>query len=425
MGLVMIGGSLVAGSTPMGGGAVSFPILVYAFGMAPEHARSFGLAIQAVGMTSALVFIAGRRTPVQSRLLISSCIGATIGIALGTFFVGNHVPRIWVKLLFACVWMSFAALTLLKNREICSLKGKPVLAWNIALETGLPIGVLGGLIASMIGVGLEMVIYTVLVLAFRCDLKVAIPTAVCATAVTSIIGVSLHIGLGDIPRAVVGDWMAAAPIVLFGAPAGAYVASIVSRVKLLYFVSSLCVFQFVWALKELTLSADDALFVGAALAVATGGSLPFTASESAVLPCSIRRTRLAAGSNSGPMSAGFEAIANRSFPVRARIRPAFIAVSPLVDLLASRSFLGVLSFSRSNLAGQGVGRLAYGVVGGSQYSPPVDRGKNLERSIHPFRAELGHALQRRFVIGVQFGSNGVTDLIQGSTKPIEVRLRLD
>ena len=33
---VMIGGSVVAGSTPMGGGAVSFPILVYGFGESPE-----------------------------------------------------------------------------------------------------------------------------------------------------------------------------------------------------------------------------------------------------------------------------------------------------------------------------------------------------------------------------------------------------
>jgi uncharacterized membrane protein YfcA len=271
MGVVMIGGSLVAGSTPMGGGAVSFPVLVYLFGMAPEHARSFGLAIQAVGMTSALVFIVSRRIPVQTKLLISSCAGAAAGMVAGTFFVGPHVSRTWVKLLFTCLWMSFALLTLAKNREICSLKSKPALAWKVAVATGLPIGVLGGLIASMIGVGLEMVVYTVLILAFRCDLKVAIPTAVCATAVTSVIGVSLHIGMRDIPRAVVGDWMAAAPIVVFGAPAGAYVASRVSRIKLLYFVSALCVFQFAWTLKELTLSPADVVFLVAAMAVAGGG----------------------------------------------------------------------------------------------------------------------------------------------------------
>src|SRR5437868_3116552 len=57
MAVVMIFGSLVAGSTPMGGGTVAFPILVLVFGQAPANARNFGLMIQAVGMTSAMIFI--------------------------------------------------------------------------------------------------------------------------------------------------------------------------------------------------------------------------------------------------------------------------------------------------------------------------------------------------------------------------------
>ncbi len=266
MALVMILGSLVAGSTPMGGGSVSFPILVYAFGELPENARSFGLAIQALGMTSALVFIFCRRVPVQTRLLICSCAGAAAGMVLGTFFVGPYASRAMVKLLFSCLWMSFAILTLARNREFCSLKGKPVLEWSLALKAGLPLGLVGGLIASLIGVGLEMVIYTVLVLVFRCDLKIAVPTAVCATAVTSVIGILLHLGIGDVPRAVFGEWLAAAPVVIFGAPIGAYLVGVISRVKVLYFVSALCVFQFAWTLKEVTLRPAELMFVAGSLA---------------------------------------------------------------------------------------------------------------------------------------------------------------
>lgn len=253
MALVMIFGSVVAGSTPMGGGSVSFPILVYAFHETPENARSFGLAIQALGMTSALIFIVCRRIPVQARLLICSCAGAAAGMVLGTFVVGPHVSRLSVKLLFACVWMSFALLTMARNREFCSLDLKPLLEWRVALLAGLSMGLLGGLIAAMIGVGLEMVVYTVLVLVFRSDLKVAVPTAVCAAAVTSVIGVALHIGIGDIPRSIFGAWLASAPIVTLGAPAGAYVATRLSRVKILYFVSALCVFQFFWTMHEVSL----------------------------------------------------------------------------------------------------------------------------------------------------------------------------
>jgi uncharacterized membrane protein YfcA len=171
-----------------------------------------------------------------------------------------------VKLLFSCLWMSFAILTLARNREFCSLTGKPALKWSLALKAGLPLGLAGGLIASLIGVGLEMVIYTVLVLVFRCDLKIAVPTAVCATAVTSVIGILLHLGIGDVPRAVFGEWLAAAPVVIFGAPIGAYLVGVISRMKVLYFVSALCVFQFAWTLREVTLRTTELLFVAGSLA---------------------------------------------------------------------------------------------------------------------------------------------------------------
>jgi len=268
---VMIGGSLVAGSTPMGGGSVAFPILVYVFGESPENARNFGLVIQALGMTSALLFILGRGTPIQKRLLICACSGAAAGIIFGTFCVAPYVSRSIVKLLFACMWMSFAIITVARNREFCALTTNPAMEWNQAARIGVPLGLLGGVIASMIGVGLEMVLYTVLVLLFRCDLKVAVPTAVCATAIASIVGAVLHILIGDIPVAIFGDWLACAPIVIFGAPAGTFIVTRIPRIKLLYFVSALCVFQFFWTLKATSLHLIESTFVVATLVIANIG----------------------------------------------------------------------------------------------------------------------------------------------------------
>ena len=265
---VMIGGSLVAGSTPMGGGSVAFPILVYVFGETTENARNFGLVIQALGMTSALLFILGRGTPIQKRMLIASCAGAAVGIIFGTFFVAPFVARSIVKLLFSCLWMSFAMITLARNREFCSLKGAPDVSWNQAWRIGLPLGVMGGVVAAMIGVGLEMLLYTVLVLLFRCDLKVAVPTAVCATAITSIVGAALHLLIGDIPRAVFGNWLAAAPLVIFGAPAGTFLVTRIPRIRLLYFVSALCVFQFLWTLWATPLHTAEWTFVVATMLIA-------------------------------------------------------------------------------------------------------------------------------------------------------------
>jgi uncharacterized membrane protein YfcA len=267
MAVVMVLGSLVAGSTPMGGGTVAFPILVLVFGQPVANARNFGLMIQAVGMTSAMIFILGRRVPMPFRVLTGSTLGAVVGFVFGQFVLGPHVPQTLVKLLFSCLWMSFGLLTLAKNTEICGLKGRLPDDPAVGL-IGFVAGVVGGTMASMIGVGVEMMVYTVMVLVYRSDLKIAVPTAVSAAALASIIGALLHSGLGDIDRNAFYNWLAAGPIVIFGAPTGAWLVSVLPRVRVLYFVSALCVLQFVWNVQQTAHSATEWIFVAAAMAVA-------------------------------------------------------------------------------------------------------------------------------------------------------------
>lgn len=250
MAVVMIFGSLVAGSTPMGGGTVAFPVLVLVFGLPPNLGRNFGLAIQALGMTSAMIYILSRRTPIQSSMLIWSSVGAAVGLLAGTFWVAPVLQATTIKLLFSCLWMSFAILTLARNREFCCLTAIPKIDRGTAMKLGLLVGVAGGIATSLIGVGIEMLLYTTLVLLFRSDLKVAVPTAVSAMAIASVMGIALHAAIGDIGQEVFYNWMASAPIVVFGAPMGAFLVSVIPRVRTLYFVSALCVVQFVWTLSQ-------------------------------------------------------------------------------------------------------------------------------------------------------------------------------
>jgi uncharacterized protein len=268
MALVMIAGSLVAGSTPMGGGAVAFPILVLLFHEEPANARNFGLIIQALGMTSAMIFILGRRIPVSARLLTGSTGGAALGFVIGTYLIGPHLEAGFVKLLFSCLWMSFGVLTLTRNVEICGLKGRGPEADPRTEMIGLAAGLAGGIMAAMIGVGVEMCVYAVMVLYFRTDLKIAIPTAVCAAALASIQGAVIHLYIGDLDRAAVMNWLAAGPIVIFGAPLGTYLVSILPRIKVLYLVSALCVFQFRWTLQQTPQTAAEWWFVVDAMMVA-------------------------------------------------------------------------------------------------------------------------------------------------------------
>ena len=269
--IVMVFGSLVAGSTPMGGGAVAFPFLVLVLGVAADSARSFGLVIQALGMTSAMIFILCRRVPIQGLVLLWTIAGAAAGVLIGTFAIAPYLAPNVVKLTFACLWMSFAILTVPKNREFCALVGVRAIGSAAAMRTGLLAGLTGGVIASMIGVGVEMALYTVLVLLYRCDLKVAVPTAVSAMAVTSIVGTAVHAGLGDIPRDVLLKFLAAGPIVVFGAPIGTYIVSVIPRPRTLYFVSSLCVVQFVWTLNRVGPTMAEWAFVACAMLAATVG----------------------------------------------------------------------------------------------------------------------------------------------------------
>src|SRR5260370_42627769 len=95
--LVMILGSVVAGSTPMGGGAVSFPFLVLWLGIPPDIPRNFGLVIQALGMTSAMIFILCRRVPIQSRMLIWTILGAAAGRVIRPVGIVPAVPASTVK----------------------------------------------------------------------------------------------------------------------------------------------------------------------------------------------------------------------------------------------------------------------------------------------------------------------------------------
>lgn len=269
MAVVMILGSMVAGSTPMGGGAVSFPFLVLWLHIPPDIARNFALVIQALGMTSAMIFILCRRVRIQTRMLVWTIAGAAAGMLIGTLVIAPRIAPNFVKLTFACVWMSFAILTMARNREFCSIAGLHMVEGRTAMRTGLLVGIVGGIIAAIIGVGVEMTLYTVLVLLYRCDLKIAVPTAVSAMAMTSVMGVAGHLALGDIPRDVVMKFLAAGPIVIFGAPIGTYILVVIPRVRTLYFISVLCVLQFVWTLYSLQRTLAEWTFVVVAMTLAS------------------------------------------------------------------------------------------------------------------------------------------------------------
>lgn len=271
IGAAMALGSYVAGSTPMGGGTVGFPVLVLMFDLPASLGRNFGLAVQSIGMTSASIFILCRRTPIEVPMLLWSMVGGALGLVAGTFWVVPLLPDTNVKLAFACLWMSFGVLTIIKNREICGFNTKPAIPPVLSRNIGLIVGLTGGVATALTGVGIDMLLYTVLVLLFRTELKVAVPTSVMIMAALSMMGVALHWIIGDMDREVFYNWLAAAPVVILGAPMGAFFVSIIPRIRTLYFVSVLCIIQFVWTIYQVSPNADEWVFVTGHLIAASIG----------------------------------------------------------------------------------------------------------------------------------------------------------
>jgi uncharacterized membrane protein YfcA len=249
--VAMAFGSYVAGSTPMGGGTVGFPILVLLFHEPAALGRDFSFAVQSIGMTSASIFILCTRQKLEWALLRWALLGSLIGTPLGIVYLAPLVSGTLVKVAFAVTWASFGVLHLRRTNDICANIGETPAAHRFDRNVGFFTGLLAGAtVASVTGVGIDMILYAVMVLLMRADLKVSIPSSVIIMAFTSVVGLATKLCFTGISPGVWENWLAAAPVVALGAPLGAFIVSRIGRRSTLYVVAVLCVGQFVWAMKE-------------------------------------------------------------------------------------------------------------------------------------------------------------------------------
>ena len=245
--LAMALGSYAAGSTPMGGGTIGFPILVLLFDMPATLGRDFSFAIQSIGMTSASIFILARRQPLAWAMLKGAMLGSLLGTPLGIYFVAPWIPDLWIKIVFAVVWASFGLLHMYRIGEISGHVGMTEFDERWDLGVGFSLGLFSACtVVAVTGVGIDMVLYATLVLLCRADLKIAIPTSVIIMAFTSLWGIAIKNAFGTVQPGVFEQWIAAAPIVALGAPLGVFIVEIIGRRPILSFVAVLCVGQFVW-----------------------------------------------------------------------------------------------------------------------------------------------------------------------------------
>lgn len=229
--LTMAFGSFVAGFSAEGGGAVAFPVFTKVLHIAPEEARQFSLLIQSVGMTMASLVIVSRKTAYHSFAILPAVAGGAIGQLVSTL-MNWFVPGPHLKWLFSIHIAALGMALLLQHfsgierrEEVDEKIGAPLLFWT---------GLIGGFLTINIGCGADMVAFIMLTLLLSSTEKKATPTTVIIMALNSVIGVIIISLTGQWSAWAVSAWQTAIPVVIFGAPLGAFLASKVENPVIFY-----------------------------------------------------------------------------------------------------------------------------------------------------------------------------------------------
>lgn len=255
MSVTMAFGSFIAGATSEGGGAVAFPVMTLFFEVPPGTARDFSLMIQTVGMNAAAfaIFYLGIR--VERHALLWSSLGGALGVIVGMEFIAHLLAPAFAKMLFISCWLAFAFGLYWINRyhdRETHLSIANFLPRHALLLFGT--GIIGGVITSITGSGLDIATFALLVLRLRISERVATPTSVCLMAFNAAIafGYKAWFMEGGMAADAWSYWYACVPIVVVGAPFGAwyikgksrrFISNILYTSILIQFVSALVILR--------------------------------------------------------------------------------------------------------------------------------------------------------------------------------------
>ncbi len=270
--ITMIFGSFLAGSSPEGGGAVAFPVFTKVLHIGAPVARSFSLFIQAVGMTMATLAILITRRTIDVRSVIVGSLAGTAGFVFSVAFLTRSddpfrspiIAAPWVKVTFTLL---LAAMSLLMYTALKRGEGglNRVQTWNPRVFAGLAVGAfVGGGLSAFTGTGVNVLLFLFVVVMCGVSPRVGVASSIVTMTVVSVTGViTLGILGGQLSTQLGGDgsvvavggaavpgldasrfdlfalWLAAVPIVVWGAPLGTWVVSRVSEHRLVAFVAML------------------------------------------------------------------------------------------------------------------------------------------------------------------------------------------
>ena len=245
--LTMSLGSFVAGATAEGGAAVAFPVFTKVLHIPSSDARTFGLMIQSFGMTMASVMIFVQRVKVLPRVIGWVSLGGILGQIIGAYLV--TIPDPYPKILFTFVATAFGVVMIISRWFMNWSPRDEVANWNHSRRAlFVLVGVVGGTFAAQTGSGIDMLTFIVLTLAFGLNEKISTPTTVVIMGLNSVVGFFIHGAMLQDIGGMWNHWLVAVPVVVVGAPLGAYVAHRVSRDSIIIFLLTLISIELVTTL---------------------------------------------------------------------------------------------------------------------------------------------------------------------------------
>ncbi|WP_394990482.1 sulfite exporter TauE/SafE family protein [Emticicia sp.] len=252
--LTMIFGSFIAGSSPEGSAAVAYPVFTLLLKIEPAVARNFAFAIQSIGMTSASLLILGLKIKVDWNYIKYVTIGGAFGLIFGTYYIVPLISPPLAKLFFVSLWLSFGLVLWYENRhphrEVFD-KIQNFIKSDIARL--LFFGLIGGMISSIFGTGINIFTFCLMTIYYRIDEKVAVPSSVIIMTFETILGFFVHGAIiADFQQEAFEMWIACVPFVAFFAPLGSFVISKLPRQTIATFLYIILIIQFfgaIWVLK--------------------------------------------------------------------------------------------------------------------------------------------------------------------------------
>ena len=250
MTLTMVFGSFIAGASSEGGGAIAYPVMTLIFNIDPDVARNFSFAIQSIGMTFAAIWIFISGIKIEKNYLLIAGIGGFFGIIFGSFYIAPFIKPDFAKMMFVSFWLSFGIALWVVNfiNKRRSIDQLDLLSKSQMLEL-FAVGIIGGIFSSVLGNGIDICTFSYVVLKYRLSEKIATPTSVILMASNAIVGFILqYFFLESIQPEVINYWLVSVPVVIFGAPLGAFVITLINRKTIAAILVSIIVIQFLTAI---------------------------------------------------------------------------------------------------------------------------------------------------------------------------------